>query len=321
MNVRGCGSKPPVIVPPGGTFPADVTRYLALESIKRMPTFVERRRHLQEWIQVFGEIRRRTITALMIEQQRDAWMEHYSAASVNKRLRALSNVFTKLDGRRAPNPVLDVAECEEPDPAARGLPYDVIEAILAEIPDTYIGTRKDGTRTAGKGKPRPAQNKARLRVIAYTGLSHSQLKLLTPDDVDLEAGTMRLIARRKGRKIRRAQDRPLPELLPLIAPAVLAFREYARLNCWGSFSNSSMWKLFQRACKRLGLTGLRPYDFRHSMLSVVYSETRDLRVTGRFGGHRAERTTRRYTISAVAPHVAEAAEKVRLRLASDLKPK
>jgi integrase len=66
----------------------------------------------------------------------------------------------------------------------------------------------------------------------------------------------------------------------------------------------------------LKIVGLRPYDFRHSMLTAVYDETKDLRVTGQLGGHRSERTTKRYTIAAVAPHVQAAIDRVRDRLAT-----
>lgn len=298
-----------------GTFAADATKYLALAAVKAMPTYRTRTQHIREWVALFGSRRRRSISVNDIEEAREQWLaDGYAASSVNHRIRALSNLWAKLDGRRAPNPVREVSECEEPDPQARGLTYDVIEAILAEIPDTWIGKRKDGTRTIGKGIARPSQTKARLRVIAYTGLTHAQLKNLTPDDVDLEAGTIRLVARRKGRKIRRAAERPLPELLPLLPQAVAAFKEFDRLLCWGAFSTSSMRKAFVGACERLNLIGLRPYDFRHSMLTAVYTETRDLRVTGLFGGHRDERTTKRYTMAAVAPHVRAAIDQVAQRM-------
>lgn len=326
--------------PRAGTLHADATKYLRREDVKAMPTFSERTQHIEEWCAVYGTKRRRAITPTLIEAQRDAWLTEerelhddgsvklgpYSAAAVNKRLRALSNVWTKLDGRRAYNPVLEVAECEEPDPAARGLPYDVIEAILDAIPDTAIGVKKDGTRTTGKNIARPSKTKARLRVIAYSGIPHSTLKKLTRASVTLlprdaegheTGGTVLLPPRRKGRKRRRAQDKPLPERLPLIPLAAAAFRDFDRLECWGPFSNSSMWKAFQRACKTLGLEGLKPYDYRHSFLTVVYDETRDLRITGTFGSQRTERTTKRYTLAAVAPHVQAAADKVAARLASD----
>lgn len=318
---------------PAGTFAADVDRYLSLESVKRMPTFNERKQHLTEWVTLFGDQRRRKITPLAIEAERDRLLteprgtdvdgeplEPYSASAVNHRLRALSNVWTKLDGRRAYNPVAEVAEAEEPDAQARALPYDVIEAILDAIPDTYTGKRKDGTYTKGKCLPRPSKTKARLRVIAYTGLTHRQLALLTPNDVNFHAGTMRLAARRKGRKVRRALDRPLPQLLPLVPQAVVAFREFDRLKCWGPFSNSSMWKAFQRACTKLEIVGVRPYDLRHSWGTLVFEQTRDLRTTGGLLSHRSERTTRRYTVSTVAPHVGAAVELVRAKLEADTPP-
>lgn len=308
----------------GGTLAGDVAKYLKLASVTAMPTFNQRKQHLDEWTAIFGRRRRRTITALELEEQRDAWRSIMSAGSVNKRLRALSNVWTKLDGRRAPNPVREIAECEGPDAEPRGLPYEVIEAILAAIPDTAIGVKGDGTRTTGKNVPRPSKTKARLRVIAYTGLPHATLKQLTRTSLTLfeldadgqeTGGTILVPPRRKGRKWQRAADKPLPELLPLVPPAAAAFREFDRLDCWGQFSNSSMWKSFQRAAKGLGLVGLRPYDFRHSMGTAIYAETRDLRVTGILLGHRAERTTKRYTLAAVAPHVQDAIDKLRARFA------
>jgi integrase len=328
--------------PRAGSLASDAKKYLNRPSVKNLTDYAQREQHITEWCAVLGGKRRRSGGwKVAIETQRDRWLTEsrgtvekdgqtitlppYSPNSVNKRLRALSNLWTELDGRRASNPVIDVPECEEPDPEARGLPYEVIEAILGAIPDTAIGVKKDGTRTTGKGIPRPSKTKARLRVIGYTGLTHSQVKQLTPDRVTLfppdehgneTGGTVLLAPRRKGRKKRRAQDKPLPTLLPLMPLGAAAIREFDRLDCWGPFSNSSMWKAFQRACRQLGLEGLRPYDFRHSLLSAIYAETKDLRVTGELGSHRSERTTRRYTLAAVAPHVQAAIDKVAARLAN-----
>jgi integrase len=325
--------------PQAGTLAADARRYLNLPAVKALSDYTQRIQHIEEWCALLGTKRRRARGwPEAIEAQRDRWLAEprarhddgsvkvgpYSASSINKRLRALSNLWTKLDGRRAPNPVLEVDECEEPDPEPRGLPYEVIEAIIAAIPDTAIGVKKDGTRTTGKGIPRLSKTKARLRVIAYTGFPHATLKKLQrehvtifpPDAMGQEVGgTALLPPRRKGRKRRRAQDKPLPQLVPLLPQAAAAFREFDRRGCWGPFSGSSMWKAFQRACATLGLEGLTPYDFRHSYLTAVYRETKDLRVTSTLGIHRSERTTQRYTMAAVAPHVQAAVDKVAARLA------
>lgn len=47
----------------------------------------------------------------------------------------LENLWTVLDGLKADNPARDVPEAVEPEPISRGLPYDVVEAIVAQMPD------------------------------------------------------------------------------------------------------------------------------------------------------------------------------------------
>lgn len=370
--------------PRAGTLMIDAKRYLQLPSVRALSDYAQREQHILEWCALLGSKRRRSSGwPEAIEAQRDRWLTEpraaatdgtvidgpYAAASVNKRLRALSNLWTKLDGRRAPNPVLEVNECEEPDPEPRGLPYELIEAILAAIPgtrrkvddaqiaeirarapretavslarafgisDTRVRRIARGAGTRSTSPER--QNQARLRVIAYTGIPHEILKQLTRESVTFfprdakgqeTGGTVLMPPRKKGKKRRRAQDKPLPELLPLIPQAAAAFREFDRLDCWGAFSNSSMWKLFRRACAvlatkdttmRAALEGVSPYWFRHSYLTAVYDETKDLRVTGKIGGHRSERTTKRYTMAAVAPHVAAAAARLAARFMPTLPP-
>ena len=65
------------------------------------------------------------------------------------------------------------------------------------------------------------------------------------------------------------------------------------------FSTSSAWMSFQRACAKLGLTGLRPYDLRHSFGTAVYAASGDLRATQQLLGHASRSTTDRYTLAAV----------------------
>src|ERR1044071_7330944 len=45
-----------------GTFEGDALRYL--ETVKAMPTFAKRKKHIEEWIAVFGTRRRDGITAI-----------------------------------------------------------------------------------------------------------------------------------------------------------------------------------------------------------------------------------------------------------------
>lgn len=60
-----------------------------------------------------------------------------------------------------------------------------------------------------------------------------------------------------------------------------------------------MWKSFQRACTKLGLTGVRPYDLRHLFGTAAYAATGDLRAAQQLLGHASLRMTDRYTLAAV----------------------
>jgi integrase len=139
--------------------------------------------------------------------------------------------------------------------------------------------------------------------MAATGLPHAQIADLTPADVDLVAWTLVVRGRRKGR------GGP-PSLRPLSPQAVAAFRAFCQAEAWGPFSRGSLYRIFQDACATLGLTGLRPYDLRHSYLTDVYRATGDLRVTQVLAGHSKSSLTERYTLAAVPPQVAAAVAKV-----------
>ena len=79
----------------------------------------------------------------------------------------------------------------------------------------------------------------------------------------------------------------------------MALKHFDEADCWGKFSASSVWKSFQRACAKLGLEDLRPYDLRHSFGSAVYAATGDPLATQQLMGHGSPQMTARYTLSAV----------------------
>lgn len=273
-------------------FLADTKRYL--DAISALPTIKERRRHLALWAEVFGHLRRDQITPVMIRAQRDRWLREPRATgqpplapgTVNRRLRALSNLFTVLDGPKADNPVRHVEEAHEPEPLAKDLDYDTIHRILDEIPDL-------GQCVKGESRSDVNLTKIRLTILAYTGLPASQLMRLTPEDVDLDAATMRLPARRKG-----AGQRGV--LLPLLPQAAEAFARLKAHNAFGGFSTSSMWKTFDRAAKRAKVTGASPYTLRHSFLTVVLDVTGSLDAVMAFAQHASPKMAQRYTQRAAA---------------------
>jgi len=316
-----------------GTFAADAKKYLAL--VKTMPSYKSRARDIALWVEVFGTRSRASITAVEIRAQRDEWLlngprrvwrkhrDRYggawvdvpgllAASTVNHRLRALANLWTVLDGRHEPNPVRDVPEVDEPDGAERGLPYELIEMILAAMPDRGPGIK--GQRRAVDSK-----TKARARVIAYVGLEHSAIGRLTPAAINLEDGWVDPGKRRKGKGA-------LASRIPLTEHGVEALREFIRVDAFGPFSASSMRACIRRAARRVAaavesqpggaaiaavLRQLRPYDFRHSYVSEMLEKSGDFNVARLLARHADIRTTLRYGKRAVNPVLVAALAKVK----------
>ena len=227
----------------------------------------------------------------------------------NKRLRALSNLWRVLDGRHAPNPVREVPEADEIEGAPRALPYPVIRAILDAMPDV-------GRAAGGERRDAGSQTRARLAVLAWTGLAHMQLEGLRPEDIDWEGRSLWVRGRRKGAagKVRQGHRKPITD------EAIAALHRFDELDCWGSFSRSSMRQSLQRACRRVeqqckkdgvevDLSRVRPYDFRHSYATAVLASTQDLRTTQRLMLHSSASTTERYARAAVDPVLVAALER------------
>lgn len=286
----------PLAVP--GTFEHDAARYL--EIVKAMPTYAQRAQHVQEWITAFGTTPRDEITAAMIQQQLTIWRsterqvkqrtkkgadQRYrtlilSAAAVNKRRTALMHLFTVLDGKAGQNPVRDVPKFSTPTEQPRGLDYATIRKIFTAMP--------------------ASKSKARLMVMAYTGIPPAQMKRISPEDADLTGMTVSLVGRRKGRG---TQGR----LIPLTTAGVKAFQMMAREGAFGPFANSTLRVTFSRACRTaLGRDGLTPYDLRHSFGTEVYRSSGDIRATQVLMGHSTPQLTHRYTLNAVEQRLTDA---------------
>jgi integrase/recombinase XerC len=256
----------------------DAVRYLA--AVRAMPTYDDRARHINQWVTALGARRRASLTAAEIAAQLQVWRQTLSASSCNHRRTALQHLYSTLDGRSGRNPVRDVPRFPEPRPAPRALAASDIRRVLDALADTA--------------------SRARLEVLAATGLPAKQLGLLTPADVDLDGAVMRVAGRAKGAG---APGRALP----LSPAAVEAFRRLARLQAWGPFSNSSLGKAFRAACARvLQRDDLTPYVLRHSFATAVYAATGDLHTVGQLLLHSSPTLTARYALAAVPARLREA---------------
>lgn len=286
-----------------GTFEADAREYL--RAVTALASYSARKADIELWIGIFGTQRRETITAAQIRTWRDRWMTEprgadaegralppYAASTINHRLRALSNLWTVLDGRRAPNPVREVPEVVEPDPLPRNLGFDVVGEILARVTDRSRPVKGQ------ENKETKSKTLARLRVMAYTGLTYAQLGRLQREDVDLEGASFLSRRRSKGKGSK-------AERLPLHEDAVEALRVFDALNCWGPFSGPSVRKTFLLAAEKARKAGVpvpkgaRPYDLRHTWGTAVFAATRSIEAAQRLLRHTKRQTTERYVLGAV----------------------
>jgi integrase len=258
--------------PQRGTFAEDVDVYLA--RVSAMPSYRTRKTHLKAWVEALGgDQPRSAITADAIDAVLQGWLtEGYAPKTVALRRTDLIQVWSKLDGRRAPNPARATSVPPPPPPEPRAMLHGQVERAFAEIQD--------------------GKTKTRLWVLATTGLPHKQIKSLTRADIDIPGRQIRATPRRKGAGAAGGWR-------PIAPAAVDALTAFIDQRCFGAFNNSTLYRVWIRACKRAGLPGhWRPYDLRHSFGTWVYAATGDLASTADLLGHAKTETARRYTMGA-----------------------
>lgn len=255
-----------------GTLAGDVTRYLETYS---GPGKAERERHLDLWIDALGKTTwRALITREDIAKVLADWKTAGLAADTcNKRRTALLALYHALDGKGASNPVREVPKFRTPAALPRGLAYAAIERALRKLPK--------------------CKTRARLRVMAYTGIRHGQLMALTPADWDHKRHVLTVPGTEKGRGTK-------PYVLPLSPPAQDALKAFDALEAWGKFAYAPMARMWKAAAAAAKLPpGTKPYDLRHSFGTAIYRATGDLKITKELMGHSSIHVTERYTLAAV----------------------
>jgi len=278
------------------SFGADIDAYLS--RVTAMPSYKQRAAHLHLWADELGRDRsRRTITPDEIDRVLQEWLDAetptdhrgrpstgLTPATVRKRRTALQSFFAKMNGKksRLVNPVKLAENPKEPKPEARSIDYLLIAAAIDAMP----------THTDAKPGQvgRPTLSPIRARVLAHTGIPPGLLKKVLPTDLQLTAGTLRVVPRHKGAGVE-------ARTLPLTSEGLAAFKAFHAANAYGAFATESLNRSFKRACKRIGLDPhtVRLYDLRHSFLTQLYRVTRDLATVGRFGLHaEGSRATARY---------------------------
>lgn len=269
-----------------GTFEGDAKRYLALKQIQAMPTYKDRCYEIGYWRRRFGTRQRDAITTLDIAEAKAELLEQRAPGTVNKLLRALSNLYRVLDGPRAENPVRAVPEAKEPPPRPRGLDYPEVTRILNLLPDA-------GQPKKGETRSTVSKAKIRLRCLGYCPITPKQLMQIRKADLDLVRGAIHLPARAKGRGAAATWQK-------LTAPALDAFRDFDAHDLYGPFSLRTVRRALTSAATRAGYPHFRVYDLRHSYGTAVYRATGSKEAVGRLLQHASPRTTDTYVARAEA---------------------
>lgn len=236
--------------------------------------------YLKHWIAVFGERHRNTITDVEIKTA-FARIDK-SASTLNHLRRELFQLYKTLNGREGYNPVHTLRAPLRRYQDARALSYDTIDAIFTAMPHT--------------------RQKARLQVMAYTGLPQSLIAKLRPTDLHLEQRMVYVRPRRKGAGVEGRE-------IPLSDKGIAALTTFQALNAFGSFQNRQLVNAWKAAVAKAGVTlpaGTRPYDLRHSFLTEVYRQTGDLKAVSELGMHATLEQTARYAQGALSERATKA---------------
>lgn len=248
--------------PARGTLAADVPIYL--ERMRKRPASLgQRASELKPWIARFGTLARDAITPRMIDETMAAWLaEGIAPKTVRNRCATLRHLYvTMADDRRARTPFDNI---DRPTVQKRRPAYVAPETIRAVA-----------ERLTGK-------DRARFMVLAATGIRPSQMKRLTPADVDLVRRLV-LIPGGKG---------GLPIVHALNSDMVAAWRAFARANAWGPYHASG----FAKRCRRAGWPpGVRVYNAKHSLGIELAEKGAEMADIQAWFGHTSDATTKIYT--------------------------
>lgn len=284
-----------------GTLADDIARYAL--TIRHMPSYQERKRQLKEWAEALGGHRPRlAITTAEIDAQLSEWLSAGKAPGTVRHYRtALVQLYHRLD-RDTPNPARRSARPKPTRRAPRFIPPEMIAAILDVLPDRGRGAK-------GKSRPTVSSTKARLWLLATTGIPHKQLGQLTAEH---DRGDYLVIPGR-------SKGHGAPGRTMAITKAIrYALDLMADAGAWGPFSTSSMRHSFRRALKVLDLPlTWTPYDLRHSLGATVYADGGDLATVARVLGHADARTTAIYAAHANAGLDRQALERAGARIKPD----
>ena len=274
--------------PTGGSLGQDVERYLKMVRTQR--TYKNTAQMLATWCEWLGRDRpRSSVTTADLNEiiQKMIEVEGLAAGSVYRYCSVVQRMWTMLDGPGAPNPVRAAQKPPKDPLQARGLPPEEVEKLLNAI---------------------PASDELTIcEIIAWTGLTHEQIRQLRPDDIFWDRSRIRTGGRRKGKTVE-------ARVIPMLERGMDALHDFDEKKLYGKVNNYRVWAAVKRAGKKIGRGSIRPYDLRHSFATMIYETSRDLDGTAYLLNHASTSTTRRYALAAFDPVAVKTLELAAARL-------
>jgi len=218
-----------------------------------------------------------------------------SASSAARTLVAVRGFhrFLALEGAVGADPAAAVSPPRPPKRLPKAIGVDEVERLLdaASLGDT----------------PTSLRDRALLEVLYGAGARISEAVGLDLDDIDLDAGAVRLLGKGDKERIvplgtyaREAVTAYLVRARPALAahgrgtPAVFLNQRGARL------SRQSAWATISAAAERAGLSAhVSPHTLRHSFATHLLDGGADVRVVQELLGHASVTTTQVYTLVTV----------------------
>lgn len=272
-----------------GTLAADVDAYLA--QVAHLANWIGVRAELRAWTARLGTRPRWSLEPGDIRHARVDWLaDGLSSKTINHRVHTLSRLYRVLDGKRAPNPCVDVEDLDVAETIPVLVEAATITAVLARL-----------EAQEASGRLRDAKTRARLMVLASTGVRPSELMRAQPSDVDLERRVWRTRDGKGGYR---------PYGLELSDDMRAAWTRYREADAWGPFNTGSMARVLRTAGWP---AGVRPYNLRHTVGLELAERGADLADISAFLGHSRPLTTRSHYVPVSQTRMAQTTNRLQGR--------
>ncbi len=271
----------------------DFLNYIALERGLSANTVVAYRRDLDQAAQDFaraGASGWRTVTP----EQASAWVrglsaDEYKVSSLARKLTALRMLAQHLLRERIRED--DFAALLTMPKAERRIPHTLTPDEAARLMTAPAG-----------GDAFALRDRALLELFYSSGLRVSELAALTLQQVDVEAGYLRVfgkgakervvpLGRKAGEAIATYVAAGRPKLVRTYTGSQLFLNHHGR-----ALSRMGLWKIVQKYAARAGIAKhVKPHALRHSFATHLLTGGADLRSIQEMLGHASISTTQIYT--------------------------